>query len=329
MSRRRMKVWTGDPRFWGPGPASGMALSIGVFDGLHRGHQELLGGLASEAGAGADLAVGVVTFDVHPRALLAPDGGPKTLMPLPRRLEILETMGVDQVGVLPFANVQHLPPDEFIRLVVVGGFNARLVVVGHDFRYGAGRAGNVTSLRESGLRNGFIVVAHELLRDGSVPISSSMIRGLVARGDVAAAADLLGRPHELTAPHGADRPGKSEYGTVIAELALDPGMAFPAPGAYAVRIVIGADVHPALCLIGCRGGSEASPEPALVHVLDRRCQVPSGDVVTIRFVERIRNSGSGSDACARELTLPRDIGRARQLLGGGLSDGGGGGRSWC
>lgn len=287
-----------------------MALSIGVFDGLHRGHQELLAGLASQAGAPAGLPLGVVTFDVHPRALLTPDRAPKTLMPVTRRLEILESMGVDQVGVLPFANIQHLPPDEFVHRVVVNGFNARLVVVGHDFRYGAGRAGDVTGLRESGERNGFAVEARELLREGPVPISSSMIRGLIAQGDVATAADLLGRPHELTAPHPSGHPSRSGLGTVTADLDFDPAMAVPAPGSYAARIVVGTDIHPGLCVIGSRRGTEGLPVAARVHVLDRQRSVRSGEPVTVRFVGQVCGPATGSHAVA----LERDIRRARRLL---------------
>lgn len=290
-----------------------MALSIGVFDGLHRGHQELLTGLASRAGAPAGLAVGVVTFDVHPRALLTPDRAPKTLMPVTRRLEILESMGVDQVGVLPFAEIQHLPPDEFVHRVVVNGFNARLVAVGHDFRYGAGREGDVAGLRESGERNGFVVEARELLRAGPVPISSSMIRDLIARGDVTTAADLLGRPHELTAPHSSGHPSRSALGTVTADLAFDPGMAVPAPGSYAARIVVGTDIHPGLCAIGSRRGTVGLPGAARVHVLDRRRAVRSGEPVTVRFVGQLHGPATGSDAVAIE----HDIHPPGRLLGDG------------
>ncbi|MCY4370223.1 MAG: hypothetical protein OXF41_12605 [bacterium] len=309
-----MRVWTGDPRFWGPGPASGMALSIGVFDGLHRGHQELLSGLASQAAALADLPVGVVTFDVHPRAVLAPDRAPKTLMPVPRRLEVLESMSVDQVGVLPFAEVRHLSPDEFVHRVVVNGFKARLVIVGHDFRYGVGRAGNVTSLRESGERNGFVVEARELLRAGTDPISSSMIRFRIAQGDVAAAADLLGRPHELAAPHGTDRSGRSESGTVTADLDFDPAMAVPPPGAYAVRTVIGTGIHPGLCLVGYRRGPDGQPTPARVHFVDRQPRIRPRDIVTLRFVERVRGPVSGPESSSWALVREGDILRARRLL---------------
>lgn len=299
---------------WGPGPASGMALSIGFFDGLHRGHQELLAGLASRAGALADLPVGVVTFDIHPRALLTPDRAPKTLMTVTRRLEVLDSMGVDQVGVLPFAQVHHLPPDEFVRRVVIKGFNARLVTVGHDFRYGAGRAGDVAGLRESGERNGFTVEACELLLAGSVPISSSMIRGRIAQGDVATAAELLGRPHELTAPQTAGPGGRSGLGTVTADLDFDPAMAVPAPGAYAVRIEIGTDRYPGMCLIGSRGGPEGSPATARVYVLERRREVRTGDVVTVRFVDRVGDPVYGPDQRSAAFALERDIDQARRLL---------------
>ena len=288
-----------------------MAVSIGVFDGVHRGHQELLSGLVAQARDLADLRAAVVTFDTHPRSLLTPERAPRTLMSVNRRIEVLESLGVDQVGILPFAQIQHLPPDEFVRRVVVNGFNARLVIVGRGFRYGAGRAGKVTSLRESGERNGFTVGTRHLLRSGSVPISSSMIRACIAQGDVATAGDLLGRPHELSARRVTGGFGRSEFGTVTTDLGFAPVMAVPAPGSYAARIVIGGNTYPGLCLIESRKESDTSAIPAQVHVLDRRLPSGTGDTLTVRFVEQVRVRGLD----AGPTVLEQDILRVRRLLG--------------
>ena len=175
------------------------ALTIGVFDGVHLGSPERCWppcrrGL-SESG-GLEKAV-VVTFDVHPRSLVTPGRAPKMLTTVAHRIEMLESMGIDQVGVLPFALIHRLPPDEFVRRVVVDGFNARVVTVGHGFRYGAERTGDVASLRQAGDSYGFLVEARELLEGEGGPISSSAIRRCVAEGDVVTATGLLGRQHEL------------------------------------------------------------------------------------------------------------------------------------
>ena len=172
-------------------------LTIGVFDGVHLGHQAVLAGLSARALESGNLEKAVVTFDVHPRSLVTPGRAPKMLTTVAHRIEMLESMGIDQVGVLPFALIHRLPPDEFVRRVVVDGFNARVVTVGHGFRYGAERTGDVASLRQAGDSYGFLVEARELLEGEGGPISSSAIRRCVAEGDVVTATGLLGRQHEL------------------------------------------------------------------------------------------------------------------------------------
>lgn len=292
-----------------------MALSIGVYDGLHRGHQALLADLSSRARENGDLSIGVVTFDVHPRSLTSPDRAPRTLMTLTRRLEVLECLGIDQVGVLPFARIQHLSLDEFVSRVLVGGLNARLVMVGRGFRYGSGRSGTVESLQESGERYGFGVDACELLQAGSDPISSSRIRRCIAQGDMGATADLLGRPHELAGLLGRTERLGPEHGILIAGIDFEPGMALPGPGAYAIRAVIDGNTYPALCLIGtCRGPSDSTRE-ARVHILDRTRAVDRRKKVTLRFVERMRDIGSDSDPVMPAVGLEQELAHVRQMLG--------------
>ncbi len=308
-----MKVWKGDPRSWGPGPETGTALTIGVFDGIHRGHQALLTGLAGRARRMGDLPIVVVTFDIHPRALLNPDRAPKTLLAMGRRLEILESLGVDQVGVLPFRTVQPMEPDEFVRQVVVNGFNGRMVLVGEGFHYGAKRSGSVTSLAESGRTHGFIVEARNLLFEGSVPISSSRIRGFIASGAVAMAGDMLGRPHELTTAHGVDQLRVSDLGTAIADVDFGAGMAVPAPGVYAVRLVAGNRVGSGICLIRERHRTMGVGALARIHFLDRR-RVQEEGLLNVRFFERIRGVPSRNVDPSPTTVLRQDIARARDLL---------------
>ena len=309
-----MKVWRGDPRYWGPGPATGTVLSIGVFDGIHRGHQFLLTCLGARARALADLPIGVVTFDTHPRALLNPDQAPKTLMAVSRRLEVLESMGVDQVGILPFGKIHHLEPDQFVHQVVVNGFNGRLVMVGKGFRYGAGRSGSVTSLKESGRRRGFIVEARDLFQEGSTPISSSMIRKFITQGEVAAARHLLGRPHELQPLRGVGHLKDSDLGTATADLDFDPAMAVPAPGVYAVRMIAGGRERPGICLIRRSAGTEGASGPAQIHLPDRRGLGRSENTLTVRFLERVRKLPSRTVAPSASTVLRQDISTARELL---------------
>ena len=238
-----MKVLTGDPGFWGPAPGSGTALTVGVFDGVHLGHQALLTerrGIAAAEG----LETVVVTFDVHPKRFFDPDGGPTLLVSLSRRLELLEEAGVDQVGVLPFADIRTWGPDQFVRRVMVDGFRARSVLVGEGFRYGAGRAGNQATLKASGQEHGFSVRATPLLQGGSAPVSSSTIRGHIAAGEVKEAAELLGRPHEIAGTWVAIIKPKG----IKVKVDRCP-ISVPEPGLYYVGVKAGDEGFAGICRI--------------------------------------------------------------------------------
>ena len=241
-----MKVWTGDPRKWGPPPERGSAATVGVFDGVHEGHQVLLSVVLEHAALrGAESAV--VTFDVHPRAVTAPGRAPKMLTTLERRIDLLEWMGVDRVGVLPFEMVRGWAPDEFIRRVAVDAFAVRDMIVGYGFRFGAGRSGDAAALVKAADEYDFGVTAVEIVEEGGSPISSSAVRRCIAEGDVSTAADLLGRYHGL--PAAAAGPGREPPST---ELEIDPALAVPAPGVYAVTAGAMEQEQPyaGLCIIG-------------------------------------------------------------------------------
>lgn len=300
-----MKVWRGDPLAWGPGPDGGTALTIGVFDGVHRGHRTLLAALSERAVRAGGIETVVVTFDVHPRRFFDPADGPAMLVTLSRRLELLESMGVAQVGVLPFADVRHLGPEAFIRRVVSGGFNARAVVVGEDFRYGSGRAGDVAALVASGQIHGFGVEAIRLRGGQEGPISSSTIRRHVAAGRVAAAAELLGRPHEVPGRL-AGPSGEGDALTTAVE--VDWSMAVPGPGVYAVTVGAGDPDSSGACSIGSTG------RPLLVRLPDRRTSPIPGDHLVLSFLDRLRPAPPGEHA--PPLINAADLAGALRLVGG-------------
>ena len=300
-----MKIWRGDPLAWRPGPERGTALTIGVFDGVHRGHRTLLAALSERAIRAGGIETVVVTFDVHPRRFFDPTHGPAMLVTLSRRLELLESTGVDQVGVLPFADVRHLGPEDFIRRVVSGGFNARAVVVGEGFRYGAGRAGDVAALVASGLTHGFRVDAVRL-RDGEAgPISSSAVRRHIALGEVAAAAQLLGRPHEVVGRSvGPDVAGDDS--TLAVE--VDWSMAVPGSGVYAVTAGAYDPAGPGACSIGGTGRT------LRVRLLDRRAGPVPGDQLVLSFLDRLRPVPPGGHD-PPPITAA-DMAGTRRLIGG-------------
>ena len=288
-------------------------MTIGVFDGVHRGHRAVLDALAEQAHAAGNLGKAVVTFDVHPRSVVVPARAPKMLTTVARRLEMLEEVGVDYVGVLPFDRIRHLPPDEFVRRVVVDGFDARTVMVGRGFRYGAGRSGDVASLRAAGGAWGFAVQARQLFESAQGPISSSFIRRCIADGDVATANRLLGRPHELPALIAESPPRGSGYGLPTAYLEVDRSMAIPGQGLYAGWTVIRDKTLPTLCDTGAGAARSGASEQIRIHILD-----PEGDLggseVGIRFAERLSDqppAGAGGEGAIR---IAHEVARARQLL---------------
>lgn len=253
---------------------------------MHLGHRAVLADLAGQARRAGNLETVVVTFDVHPRSVVSPAEAPKMLTTVEHRIEILRSLGVDHVGVLPFALVRGFSPDEFVRRVVVDAFAARVVTVGRGFRYGARRSGDVARLAEAGRLQGFQVGERELLEGEHGPISSSAIRRCVIGGDVGAAARLLGRSHELRGPaREKDGPAPGREWPRAAFM-VDRTMAVPAPGAYAVMTVVGGEELPGLCLIGAGSERAATGSKVEVYRLDGISDALRGEV-RARFVERL------------------------------------------
>jgi riboflavin kinase/FMN adenylyltransferase len=220
-----------------PGP--GTAVTIGAYDGVHLGHQALLRDLSDRAKA-ADLSTVVVTFDRHPASVVRPESAPKQLIDLEQKLELLAECGIDRTLVITFDKGRSdESAEEFVKEVLVDTLSARLVVVGEDFHFGKDRRGNVAMMAELGRDFGFEVIGVGLTGDdagagSTTPVSSTRIRALVATGDVAGAAKLLGRPHEVRGPvvHGDGR-GGPELGFPTANLAVGADIALPADGIYA------------------------------------------------------------------------------------------------
>ena len=220
---------------------------IGVFDGVHKGHQQLLN-RAKEIADGRPIVA--LTFDPHPTTVFAPDKAPTMLTTLADRVELLKIHNADQVAVMKFnEKFAAMSPDDFVSTVLVNQLHASTVIVGKNFTYGHKAAGNVDSLIESGLQHNFTVDAQELKADTEV-ISSSRIRKLVVEGKVEEARELLSRPHRLdgVVVHGEKR-GR-EIGYPTANLGKIEGQTIPADGVYAGWLTVGINFWPAAISIG-------------------------------------------------------------------------------
>ena len=220
---------------------------IGVFDGVHKGHQALLN-RAKEIADGRPIIA--LTFDPHPRAVFAPDSVPPMLTTLADRVELLKIHNADQVAVMKFnEKFAAMSPEEFVETVLVKQLHASTVIVGKNFTYGSKAAGNVDSLIKDGLKHNFTVDVQEI-KGGAEPISSSRIRNLVMEGKVEDARELLSRPHRLdgVVVHGEKRGRTIGYPT--ANLGKIEGQTIPADGIYAGWLTVGINFWPAAISIG-------------------------------------------------------------------------------
>ena len=291
----------------------GVAVAIGNFDGVHRGHQALVAAARSAAGAGERVAV--LTFEPHPREFLDKAQAPPRLMRLAEKCTALAALGVERLAVLRFdARLQRQSPDDFVREVLHDGLGARHVVVGEGFRYGCRRAGTVDSLRAAGGVLGFTVhVVASVEMDGE-RVSSTRVRAALAQGDLATARRLLGRPYSVTSRVVAGQRLGRELGFPTANFRMHPS-SVALRGIYAVRVQ-GIDGRPdaaAVASLGTRptvGGVEPLLE---VHVFDFAGDL-YGRRLTVEFVERLRDEEKFPSLEALVTQMHADATRAREIL---------------
>jgi riboflavin kinase / FMN adenylyltransferase len=227
---------------------TGNVVLIGVFDGVHKGHQHLLN-RAKEITDGRNIVA--LTFDPHPMQVLAPDRAPTLLTTLADRVELLKIHNADQVAVLKFnEKFAAMAPADFVKDVLAGQLSASTIIVGKNFTYGHKAAGNIETLINDGRNFGFTVDVQDLESGEGEVISSSRIRNLVTSGQVEEARTLLSRPHRLdgVVVHGEKR-GR-EIGYPTANLGNIDGQTVPKDGVYAGWLTVGINYWPAAISIG-------------------------------------------------------------------------------
>lgn len=274
-------------------PADPTVVTIGVFDGVHRGHRTLISAARAEADAAA-LPLTVLTFDPHPVSVVRPDAAPCRLADLAHRVRLLKGAGADHVRVVTFdKELSSLSPQEFAQQYLVDELAARVVVTGENFRFGHRAAGDVALLAQIGEDDGFRVVGVPLAADESAVWSSTRIRELLRSGDVTGAAVGLTRPHRIrgTVVEG-DRRGR-ELGYPTANLEVEPGLCIPADGVYAGWAVLEPDTDQerrvaAAVSVGANmtfGGTEPRIESFLMEPGEWDLY---GQTLAVDFVGRIR-----------------------------------------
>jgi riboflavin kinase/FMN adenylyltransferase len=272
-----------------PGNRPAAVVTVGVFDGVHRGHQAILR-RALEDAAARDAETVVVTFDPHPDAVVRPDKAPLLLTDIDERLRLFAAFGVDATLVLPFNHEMSLwSPEDFARRVVVELLNAVRVVVGANFRFGHRAAGDVETLRQIGRGSGFDVDAVGLV-GGEVPVSSTSIRALLGAGDVATAAVALGRPHRIVGPVVRGDGRGRDLGCPTANLRLVPGLVVPADGVYAGWLERRSDGMrwPAAISVGSNPTFDGVERRVEAHAIDTDVDLYD-EVVAVEFTDKLRD----------------------------------------
>jgi riboflavin kinase/FMN adenylyltransferase len=266
----------------------GAAVALGVFDGVHWGHQTIFNDL-TEIALGKGVSSVALTFDRHPSELLAPAYAPEYICTLDQRIDLILATGVQNVVVARFdpalANLTH---EEFLRRVLGDTLGATHVVVGSNFLFGKGRKGDVRYLKIEGAKLGIgVSVVSSVIVDGG-PVSSTRIRAMLREGDVVGASHLLGRKFTLRGKVVQGRQVGRELGFPTANLEVAPRQVVPARGVYAVEALLDGTVYPGLCSIGVRptfGPGELSIE---IHFMGFDGDL-YGRMLDVSFVRRLRD----------------------------------------
>jgi riboflavin kinase/FMN adenylyltransferase len=290
-------------------------VTIGVFDGVHSGHQQIIGHVAKRARE-FDISSVVVSFDPHPSEVVRPGSHPAVLTEPARKAELIEALGVDVLCVIPFTlDFSHLSAETFAHDVLVEHLHARVVVVGRNFRFGHKAAGDVALLSRLGETFGFTVEEAPLVATaGQAVVSSTYIRSCVAAGDVEAASAALGRAHRLEGVEvRGDQRGR-ELGYPTANLLSAPHAAIPADGVYAGLFSRRDGVpRPAAISVGTNPTFDGQERRVEAYILDFDDDL-YGERVALDFVTRLREQRRYDGVGPLIAQIERDVDDTRQAL---------------
>lgn len=290
-------------------------VTVGTFDGVHRGHRAVLETLVRDAGD-AGLAPLVVSFEPHPLEVLNPAGAPRLLAPGDERIEELATTGIGNVALLPFTpTLARYTAEDFVDLVLRPRYGMRRLLIGHDHGFGRGRSGDVETLRRLGAARGFAVdVVPPVFGPDGEPISSSAIRRAIGAGDLDGAADALGRRYAVCGKvvSGVRRGRLLGYPTVNVELPSARKL-LPPNGVYAVIADTPRGTFGGMMNLGPRPTFDDQAVSLEVHLFDADDDF-YGQRVRVAFVERLRDTMRFPTADALVAQLARDEADARRAL---------------
>jgi riboflavin kinase/FMN adenylyltransferase len=284
-------------------------LTLGVFDGLHLGHQQIMRTVVERSKA-VDAIPTAITFDPHPRAVLHPETAPPLLQTLDQRLANFEVLGIEQAIVVPFdKDFASQPAEDFISAILHDRLHAKEVHLGKDFAFGRGRAGNIDLLRKMGSELGFVADEVPEVRLRGKRISSSLIRRMLAEGRVNLTRRMLGRPYgvEGVIERGARRGHTIGFPTAN----LKPhNRVIPKFGVYATATLVDGTWRRSITNIGVRPTFENDAEPSIETYLFDFDGDLYGDVLRVRFLHRIRDERKFNGIDELKAQIERDSARA-------------------
>lgn len=292
---------------------TGSCVTIGNFDGVHKGHQKLIQLACSRAKAKGLVSV-VVTFDPHPLRVLRDDKNPPFITLTEQKLELISQYGPQVCLLLHFTmDMAKLAPEEFVKKFLLNGLNMKEMIIGYDYHLGKGRAGNFETLTEMGKKHGFTVDRLDPVSLEDAVVSSTRIRDLVQAGNVWDVRPLLGRFYQVKGEvvHGMNRGGRL-LGFPTANLKLVDEL-FPKPGVYAIWVEVDREVHKGVANIGLNPtfGNDALSVEA--HILDFSGDLYGADI-RVHFVQRIRDEKKFSGIDELKDRISKDVELGRQIL---------------
>lgn len=287
-------------------------MTIGNFDGVHRGHAELFRHLKA-CGARLGLPTVVVTFEPHPIAVLAPDAAPPLITTFPQKAELIEQAGIDCLAVIKFTKeFARIPAEAFVRNHLCRAFGMRHIIIGHDYAFGRGRQGNYATLAGMSGECGFSIEDIEPFGDNDRIYSSSLARRMICNGDMPGAATVLGRYHVISGRVVHGREIGSKIGFPTANVVSDNEL-IPPDGVYAVMVAVGDQLIKGACNIGKNPTFDGHDRTIEVFLLDYSGLLYDR-TLAICFVQRLRDVKKFPDAETLIQAINQDVSMTRTVL---------------
>jgi riboflavin kinase/FMN adenylyltransferase len=287
-------------------------VTIGNFDGVHRGHMEIFRHLNS-CGFQRGLQSVVVTFEPHPLKVLSAGAPPPMITTFEQKVALIASTGVNYLVVVPFTvEFARMTADDFVRNMLCDTLGMRHIIIGHDYAFGRGREGNYTTLERIGAEKGFTLEDMEPIGEEALVFSSSLARRLIASGDMEAASGVLGRYHMIsgTVVHGRDI-GRT-LGFPTANLSTRNEL-LPPDGVYAVMVLVDGLLVEGACSIGLNPTFDGGSRAIEVFMLDYADQI-YGREISVCFVRRLRDVKKFPDAAALVKAISQDVLHTREIL---------------